>query len=386
MGALTSRERVETALRHEEPDRVPLSMSLTIDAYTRLRAHLGLEVDQNPQVDRFAEVRPRVDLIERLGIDLTYVRLKGIPYEAPRPRTAGNYVDEWGLEQGRVELPGGSHLTEVVHSPLADLPMQEIDLDSYPWPNPDDPRRTAGLEVEVRGLFEQTDLALMGRFGGPILETAFGLRGYQQWMMDLVEEPELATDLLERVADIMIRLDAAGIRAAGRYLSILRVSGEDLGMQDRTLFSPPVWRDIIRPVLSRRWRAAKATLHEVAPTAKLLLHSDGSFRPFIPDLIEDGIEALDPMQVHLPGMDAIGLKRDFGTALTFHGAIDTQAVLPFRSPSEVAHETERCIAALGAGGGFILGPVHNVQPDVPPQNIVAMVETLHSRGRYPIPA
>jgi uroporphyrinogen decarboxylase len=384
MDALTSRARVETALRHEEPDRVPLGMSLTIDAYTRLRAHLGLEIDPNPQIDRFAEVRPRLDLIDRLGIDLTYVRLKGISYEAPQPRTPGNYVDEWGLEQGRVELPGGSHLTEVMYSPLADQPVQEIDLDQYPWPDPDDPRRTAGLEEEVRRLFEQTDLALMGRFGGPILETAFGLRGYQQWMMDLVDEPEFAVALLERVADVMIRLDAAGIRAAGRYLSVLRVSGEDLGMQNRPLFSPPVWRDIIRPVLSRRWRAAKAALREVAPSAKLLLHSDGSFRPFIPDLIEDGIEALDPMQVHLPGMDAIGLKRDFGAALTFHGGIDTQAVLPFQTPSQVARETERCIAALGSGGGLILGPVHNVQPDVPPENIVAMVETMHRRGRYPV--
>lgn len=361
-------------------------MSLTLDAYTRLREYLGMSVDEEPQVDRFSEVRPRHDLIERLSIDLTYVRLKGIPFEAPKPRQAGNYVDEWGLEQGRIELPGGSHLTEVVHSPLAELPLPDIDLDHYPWPDPHDPRRVAGLREEVRDLFETTDLALMGRFGGPILEIAFGLRGYQQWMMDLVEEPDHAGALLERIADVMIGLDAAGIRAAGQYLSVLRVSGEDLGMQDRTLFSPAVWRDVVRPVLSRRWRAAKALLHDVAPGAKLLLHSDGSFRPFIPDLIEDGIEVLDPMQVHLPGMDAVGLKRDFGRSLSFHGAIDTQSVLPFGSPSEVAAETERCIASLGPGGGFVLGPVHNVQPDVPPANIVAMVETLHAKGRYPIGA
>jgi uroporphyrinogen decarboxylase len=361
-------------------------MSLTIDAYAGLRSYLGLPVDPAPQVDRFAEVRPRFDLIERLGIDLTYLRLRGVPFEAPRPSTPGNYVDEWGLEQGRIELPGGSHLTEVVRSPFADRSVQDIDLEHYPWPDPDDPRRVAGLEEEARGLFDDTELALMGRFGGPILETAFGLRGYQQWMMDLVDEPEFAVALLNRVADIMIRLDAAGIRAAGRYLSILRVSGEDLGMQVRPLYSPSIWRDIIRPVLSRRWRAAKVLLREVAPHAKILLHSDGSFRSFIPDLIEDGIEVLDPMQVHLPDMDAAALKRDFGSALTFHGAIDAQDILPFRNATAVARETERCIAALAPGGGLILGPAHNVQPDVPPENLMAMVETLHRAGRYAVRA
>lgn len=385
MATVTSRDRVVAALRHEEPDRVPLNMSLTLDAYVRLREHLGMAPDPSARVDRLSEVRPGMDLVERLGIDLTYVRLRGIP---PRhlvePHVEGNQVDEWGAEHGVLQLPGGSHLTEVVRSPVEGLAPEDIDLDAYPWPDPDDPARTAGLEEEARRIYTETDLAITGRFGGPILETAFYLRGYRQWMEDLVAEPEFAIALLDRVADIMIRLDAAGIRAAGRYLTILRVSGEDLGMQDRPLFSPATWREILRPVLARRWKAARRLLDEVAPQAFLLLHSDGSFREFIPDLIADGIQVLDPLQVHIPGMDADGLKRDFGARLAYHGAIDTQDLLPFRSPSAVAAETERCIRSLGPGGGYILAPVHNVQPDVPPENLVAMVETLNRVGRYPI--
>lgn len=385
MATVTSRDRVVAALRHEEPDRVPLNMSLTLDPYVRLREYLGMTPDESARVDRLSEVRPSLDLVERLGIDLTYVRLRGVPpRQLVEPHTEGGQVDEWGVEHGRIQLPGGSHLTEVVRSPLAGLDPNEIDLDAYPWPDPDDTARTAGLEEEARRLYEDTDLAIMGRFGGPIMETAFYLRGYGQWMEDLVAEPEFAVALLDRVADIMIRLDAAAIRAAGRYLTILRVSGEDLGMQDRSLFSPATWRDILRPVLSRRWKAARRLLDEVAPHAFLLLHSDGSFREFIPDLIDDGIQVLDPMQVHVPGMDADRLKRDFGAQLSFHGAIDTQDLLPFRSPSAVAAETERCIRALGPGGGYILAPVHNVQPDVPPENLLAMVETLRRVGRYPI--
>ena len=383
---MSSRDRVEAALRHEEPDRIPLNMSLTLDAYVNLRRHLGMEFDPTATVDRLSEVRPAQDLIARLGIDITYLRLRGVP---PRhdiePLTEGGRVDEWGVEHGDIRLPSGSSLTEVVHSPLEGLASDEIDLDSLVWPDAADPRRVDGLEAEARRLSSDTDLALLGRFGGPILETAFYLRGYQNWMMDLAAEPEFARSLLERVADVMIDLDAAGIRAAGPYLSILRVSGEDLGMQQRALFSPATWRDVIRPVLSRRWKAARALLDEVAPHVRLLLHSDGSFSEYIPDLLEDGIDVLDPMQVHLPGMGADDLKREFGDRLSFHGGIDTQQYLPFRSEEEVRAETERCIYALGPGGGYILGPVHNVQPDVPPQNLVAMVETLHRAGRYPLP-
>lgn len=382
---LTSRERVAKALRHEEPDRVPLNISFTLDAYVKLREHLGLPADASARVDRLSETRPAMDLVERLGIDMTYLRLRSAPARHELvPSQPGNAVDEWGAEHGTIDLPSGSQLTEVVRSPFEGIPAGDVDLDSWVWPDPHDPVRVAGLAEEARKLHAETDLAIMGRFGGPILETAFYLRGFQQWMEDLVLEPEFASDLLNRVADIMIELDAAGIRAAGASLTVLRVSGEDLGMQDRPLFSPGIWRDILRPVLARRWRAARRLLDEVAPDVHILLHSDGSFRPYIPDLIEDGIEVLDPLQVHVPGMDAEGLKRDFGPQLSFHGAIDTQDLLPFKSPADVTVETERCIRTLGVHGGYILAPVHNVQPDVPPENLMAMVETVHRAGRYPL--
>jgi uroporphyrinogen decarboxylase len=202
--------------------------------------------------------------------------------------------------------------------------------------------------------------------------------------MDLVVHPDFARDLLERVTDISIALDEAGIRAAGQYLSVFKVSGEDLGMQDRPLFSPPVWENIIYPVLKRRWQAAREALDRYAPHVKIMLHSDGAIRPFIPDFIDGCIDLLDPVQPICAGMELSGLKRDFGDQLAFHGTVDTQRLLPFGTPSEVEAEVIRCMDALGRGGGLVLGPSHFVQPDVPPENIAALYRAAHEHGKYPL--
>ncbi len=380
----TSRKRVQAALAHQEPDRVPIDLTITLTPYLRLREYLGLPPEQNLKPSAFTEVRPGLDVLTALGVDMTFVQLrKPAAWTPPPPLPDGTTFDEWGVGRRRVELGGETYLNEVSVYPLKDATLS--DLDDYPWPDPTDPGRVAGLEQEARRLYEETDFAIMGRFGGPILEQAHYLRGWEQWLIDMAADPEFASALLDRITNIQIGLDEAGLRAAGKYLSIFKLSGEDLGMQDRPLFSPKMWRTLIRPFLERRWRAARAALDRYAPHVKLMLHSDSAFRPFIPELIECGIQVLDPIQEHCPGMELYGLKRDFGQQLTFHGAIDTQQVLPFGSEAEVEAETIRCIDALGRGGGYILAPVHNVQADVPPENLVTMCRMAHEYGRYPLP-
>jgi len=385
-GSNFSRQRVDAALNHREGDRVPIDLTITKIPYLRLRRYLGLPEEKGLQADRFGEVQPGVDLLEALGIDLTFIKLRGPEHwTTPPPLDDGSVLDEWGVGRKRVQLPGGSTLLEVSYSPLQDKEPQEINLDAYPWPDPEDPGRIDGLEQEARQLFDGTGLALMGRFGGTIMEQAAFLRGYQQWMMDLVLMPAFARDLMERIVDIQIALDEAGIRAAGRYLSIFKVSGEDLGMQDRPMFSPAVWQKILRPILRRRWLAARTALDRYGGAhVKIMLHSDGAIRKFIPDLINDGIDVLDPIQVQCTGMDVGPLKQDFGEQLVFHGAIDTQQILPSGTVSEVEAEVRRCLRVLGPGGGYVLAPVHNVQPDVPPENLVAMCQAVHKFGTYPI--
>jgi uroporphyrinogen decarboxylase len=380
----TSRRRVEEALSHNNPDRVPLDISITLNAYINLRSYLGLPKEDQIKADRFFEVRPSHDLLEVLGADFTYVKLRGSSrWEPPPPLPDGSVLDPWGVGRKLIELPGGSFLNEISYCPLSDQNPGEINLEDYPWPDPDDPGFTQGLEDEARKLYQETDLALMGRFGGPIMEIGTYLRGFENWLMDLVLYPAFSRELLEHIADIQIALDEAGIKAAGKYLSIFKLSGEDLGTQTSTLFSYQVWEEIVYPVLARRWKAARKALDEnEASHVKLMLHSDGAFRPFIPDIIQAGVDVLDPIQGFCPGMDLMGLKTDFGDQLVFHGGVDTQYYLPRGSVKEVVEETKRCIDILGPGGGLILGPSHFVQPDVPPENVAAMYRTAREYGRY----
>ncbi len=380
----TSRKRVEVALDHQEPDRVPLDLSITQNAYLNLREHLGLPPEENIYADRFFEVRPSLDVLEALGVDMTFVRLRGSKkWTPPPPLDDGSILDAWGIGRKLIELPNGSHLNEVSYCPLADKEPSEINLDDYPWPDPSDPGFTEGLEEEARQLYEKTDLALMGRFGGPVMELGTYLRGFEQWLMDLILYPDFTIDMLNRIADIQITLDEAGIKAAGKYLSVFKLSGEDLGTQTSTLFSMSVWKEIIYPILKRRWQAARTALDKYdAPHVKLMLHSDGAFRPFIPDIIAGGVDVLDPIQSVCPGMELEGLKKDFSDTLSFHGSVDTQYYLPRGSVQEVGEETKRCIDALGKSGGLILGPSHFIQPDVPPENVVAMYRIARDYGQY----
>ena len=380
----TSRRRVEAVLNHQIPDRVPLDMTITQLPYERLREAIGLKPEVSLKASSFTEVRPAPDLLETLGIDMTWVKLgKPRNWQPPEPTADGVHFDEWGVGRKKVFQREGVFLNEVAFSPLAEAGL--ADLKDYPWPDPLDPGRVDGLEEDARSIYENTDLAIMGRFGGTILEQAAYLRGWERWLMDLMLEPEFAGQLMEIITDIQIELDRIGIRTAGKYLSIFKLSGEDLGMQDRPLFSMKVWHERVRPTLARRWKAARQALDEYAPEVKLMLHSDGAIRPFLPDLIEDGVQVLDPVQPRCAGMDFYELERDFGANLVFHGGADTQEVLPFGKPEEVEADVIRCIDSLGKRGSLILTPVHNVQADVPPENLIAMCEAAHKYGRYPLP-
>ena len=379
-----SRRRVEAAISHQEPDRVPIDLTITQEPYEKLRQALGFPPEEDLKASSFTEVRPHPEVLKTLGVDVTWVKLrKPLGWSPSPPMTDGSALDEWGVGRKKIYLSEAVYLNEVSYSPLKDATA--ADLDSYPWPNTADRGRVEGLEADAQKLYETTELALMGRFGGTILEQAAYLRGWEQWLMDLVVNQEFAWKLMNIIADIQIKLDEMGIEAAGKYLTIFKLSGEDFGMQDRPLFSMKVWRELVRPVLERRWRAAREALDRYAPHVKLLLHSDGAIRPFLPDIIDSGIDILDPIQPHCDGMDLYGLKQDFGDKLVFHGGVDTQEVLPFGTEEEVEEEVIRCLDALGPGGGYILAPVHNVQADVPPQNLIAMCRVVKEHGRYPLP-
>ncbi len=380
--SMTSRERVVAALEHREPDRVPIAINAVKDCYLNLKSYLGLDTSEAVKPNVYMEVILHPKVLTALGADLTSVKL-GSP-KGFRPANRGDLiVDEWGIGRRLVFQPGGGSLLEVAYHPLADC--EDIDdLAKYAWPDPSAPGRGEGAAAEAKRLAEDTDLALVGRFGGPIVETALYLMGYERWLMCCVTEPGLAGALLDKITEIQIALDRIGLEATGQYLQIFKVSGEDLGMQTGPLYSPKIFRRLLLPRLRRRWQAARECLDRINPSVRLMLHSCGGIRPFIADLIQAGIQVLDPVQPRAAGMDSHELKQEFGERLTFHGGIDEQHVLPFGSAQEVASEVRLRIQAFGRGGGYILAPSHTLQADTPPGNIVAMCQAAREYGQYPI--
>jgi uroporphyrinogen decarboxylase len=380
--AWTSRERVIAAIEHREPDRVPVDINPVPDFYLKLKDYLGLEIEEDIKPGFMEEAIPHPKVLAALGADLISVKLGSAKRPRPTPPRPDMVVDDWGVGLKRVFQPGGGSYLEPVHHPLADATID--DLEKYPWPEPDVPGRGEGAEAAAKQLYEDTDLALMGRFGGTIVQTALYMMGFERWLVCVVSEPEFAGVLLDKITDIAMALDRIGLEATAKYLQIFKVSGDDFGMQTGPLYSPKTFRTLFLPRLRRRWQAVREYLNQVNPGVKIMFHSCGGVRPLIPDLIEIGLQILDPVQPRAIGMDSAELKCEFGDRLTFHGGVDEQQILPLGSQEDVEEEVRRCLHAFGPGGGYILAPSHYVQADTPPANIVAMCRAAHRYGQYPI--
>jgi uroporphyrinogen decarboxylase len=380
----TSRERVKVAIQRREPDRVPIDINPVLDFYVNLKRYLGLEFQEDLHPNNAMEVIPHPKVLSKLGVDLISVKL-GSPKGGKRDSRADGLVeDEWGVLRKRVfQSSGGSYL-EVAHCPLAEVATEN--LRNYPWPVPDLPGRGEGAEEVAKRLYEETDLALVGRFGGPIIETCVYLLGWKEWLIKLASDPEFCHTLLEIVTNIQIALDRIGLEATAKYLTIFKVSGEDFGMQTGPLYSPKMFKEMLLPYIRRRVQAARTYLDHVNPDVKIMLHSCGSMRPYISQLIEIGIQILDPVQPKAKNMDSFQLKTEFGDKLAFHGGVDIQEVLPFGTKEEVEAETILRIKSFGVGGGYILSPAHAVQADVPPENLITMCHTALEKGVYPLSA
>ena len=202
--------------------------------------------------------------------------------------------------------------------------------------------------------------------------------------MDCAIDPEFAGALLDRTTDIAIGMVKAGLQACGKYLTILRLAGDDMGQQDRTLLAPKMFRELIKPRFARLYAAAKTELLKYNPNGKIKAHTDGNVYPLIEDYIEMGLDILNPVQPYVAQMDHARIKQEFGSRLSFHGGMDIQDVLPFGSPEDVRQEARKVMSILGPGGGYILAPTHYVLPDVPPENIIALRDAVLEFGRYPL--
>jgi len=402
---MTSRERVLAAVNHRQPDRLPLDLGGSIVtginamACARLKRYLadsGRGIGEEPVrvtniILLLAEVEPQ--LLDAWGIDVLpldrYYAAPGVSLSGrwaahPLPdgspavfpksfRPAIEPDGTWKLYEGSTMtamLSPGSGSFVPTHFPLKNIDLDQ--LERYPLPRISE-EELEYLRKRARHLYENTDKALFGWFNGSIFETAQFLSGFDTFFMRLVGEPELSRRLLERLTEAVIEDLKLYLGAVGRYIQVLGF-GDDLGFQSGPQIAPQMFRSLIKPLLRRIYGMA----HTLSP-AKVLLHSCGSVAEFIEDFIEIGVDILNPVQTSAAGMDIEILKRRFGGRIVFWGGgADVQSVLPLGTPEQVRADVRRRIEVMQPGGGFVFAPIHNLQADIPPENIVAMYDTARS--------
>lgn len=362
---MNSRERVQMALAHEIPDRCPMQISFTPEFADRLRDDMEL---QGHRVHNPHGGGNTYELELALGQDLL---LTSVGWANSYYLDDKAYVDEWGVgwDVQPYETPFGTGVyTEMVHHPLSD----DNAIASYQPPDPNRPELYQDAENAIVDFKE--DYWIVGVTVTTILETAWALRGLEQMLFDLVKNPDLANQLLDFPYYYHL--------AAARKLTELGVdmiwTGDDVGSQYDMMISPAMWRRYLKP----RMAAFISELRDINPGIKIAYHSDGDISPIIPELIEIGVDVLNPIQ---PGsMDPAYIKRQFGDRLCFWGTIDEQRTLPFGTPEEVESEVRQRITTIGKDGGLILAPTHHVQLDTPLENFWAMVNTIIETPYHPV--
>jgi uroporphyrinogen decarboxylase len=338
---LSRKERTLRALKREPVDRLPTQSNYTRAMGRLLAAHFGIA---------------EAELPERLGnhllrVDIDYAR---------RTNADGSIeFDWWGA--------GWDTRTEgywPAFSPLKD----SLDLDRHPWPDPNDPALLTSARRTI--LRDGASCFIAPNLGMCLFERAWSLRGFDATLMDMLERPEWVEELLDRIAEIQLclcrRFVAAGV--AGGYF------GDDYGAQRAMLFSPKLWRRLIKPRLARLFAVfADAGL-------PVILHSDGDIRAILPDLVEIGLTTLNPVQPEV--LDHAWLRKEYGARLSFYGGVSTQSVLPVGSVEEVRAATFACARALAPEGtGLLLGPSHRMQSDIPARNVEAMLDAFDETTR-----
>lgn len=363
---MDSRQRVALALEHHQPDRVPIDYWATSTVNARLRNHFGLSTQE--------------ELLAHFDVDFRYI--DGPRYVGPEPkvRDDGSVEDHWGVPRVRVELGSGGQTS--VYQEVLDFPLRQArsvaEVRDYPqWPSPDwfdyDCVRDQVAEARRTGKVVVFMGDRMNRCAQ--LKPAMYVRGVDQILLDVALAPDLAECIFRQITAFYLEYARRTFEAADGGIDVFMM-GDDFGTQKGPFMSPEMWRRFLRPGLKAFIDLAKQYGCKVAH------HSCGSIKPIIPDLIECGLDVLNPIQPDVADMDRRELKQRFGDRLCFHGSISIQRTLPFGTPEDVRNEVRERVETLGPGGGFVFCTAHNIQADTPLENIVALFEAYQTFGRY----
>ena len=370
----TPREIVIDSLNHKETYRVPVDLggqsnsTLTLKALNNLNQYLKSSKEESTftlMAKHFQSVDVPENILLRYKIDFRSVNPGKPKNKKEVSFPDGSYLDSWGIKYS----PSGKGLYfDISEYPL--INYEEDNIDNFDWLNPDDEGWTAGLKEKVENYYFNTDFAIIGNMtSAQIFERCWNLRGFEPFLMDLHINKSFAHRLLEKVTNIQIQRVKNFLNICGKYLSIFKIS-DDLCGQTAPFISPQSYIEMIMPYHKRYIEEIKKLTD-----AKVALHCCGNVRPLLPKLIEVGFDVVHPFQFSCPEMDPSILKKEFGKDLVFWGGIDVQKFLPNATVEEVAAQVKNIINLMHVGGGYIFSPSHNIQADIPPQNLEAMYST-----------
>jgi uroporphyrinogen decarboxylase len=380
---MTSRERVLAAINHREPDRPPIDLGgnqtgIHKFAYQKLIDLLGLkeEIVIMDLVQQLA--KPSEAVLERLHVDTRYVSAQGaesfkggVVKRERGGRLWHDFTDEFGVTWSMPD--DHPYYFDISYSPLAGLSLDEIR--AYPFPKGDDPSRFVGLRDRALEIKRNTPYAVISGISGVVYETCWYMRGLERLFMDMIEQPEILEAIIDRTLKFWMDWFRLFLDEVSDVVDVIMI-GDDLGSQNGPLFPPRIYRSIVKPRHKQLVQYIKSRTG-----AKIWYHTCGSVIEYIPDLLDNGIDILNPVQTNAKGMEARGLKSQFGDRLVFWGGgIDAQHVLPGASPDEVKSAVRESMSILKPGGGYVFNNVHNIQADIPPENVLALFDAAFEFG------
>ena len=382
MGKVYSRrERVETALNHKEPDRCPCDLTISPPAYQELCDYLGTKFEPY-WWDDCNHAFPSVEVLEKLNVDVMHFSANAF---VPKNFTIDQdeFRDQWGVQRIKIWDTSTDFMYSNGKPPLEGV-EDVVDVYAYDWPDPEELYDPEIAVPMVKSLYEETDFALTCQFGGHLFEMGQFLLGFEDYLAYLHMEPEIVEAIMDKTREIQMQVETMVMQTIGKYLTYVRLCGEDVGTQNGPLIHPDYYARVVKPRHAVEWNHVKNEFHKVNPQGKLSIHTCGGVYPFISHFIEAGADMLNPVQPSAAGMDTEKIGREFGDRLCFHGGVDSVRVLAQGTPEDVEKEVQKRIRDLGQGGGYICAPSHNIQGGVPMENVQAMYEAVARYGKYPL--
>lgn len=379
----SSYQRVIDALEHREPDQIPFDLGaaavtgINISALRNLKKYLGVESESivQDEITQLADFDPLMAGLFKTDVGRVSPRSPAFAPLRKSPWKEGQYsrlIDEFGIGW-QMPVEGGLYYDQYLH-PLSNAETIQ-DIENYPWPDPLDPERFVGIHEQVDRVIDiEQKACFVERMSSGMWEHAMWMTGYEKFFMDMLGNEKLIEALMEKILELKMKYWGRVLEIVGKRTVIISCA-DDLGTQDSLLISLDLYKKMIWPYHCRLFRFIKES---AKGKAFIFFHNDGAIMETIPLLIEAGVDILNPFQVNCRGMDTAKFKQDFGSQITiWGGSCDSQYVLPKGTAREVRNETKRRIEDLAPGGGFVFAPVHVIQGDVPPENIMAWWDTLN---------